>query len=67
MGLSDERQFQNYHRVLNRARWSSRELSRRLLLAVVAAFVPDDGPVVVGLDETIERRLGTPFRHGTGR
>src|SRR5918997_1242667 len=58
MGLSDERQFQNYHRVLNRARWSSRELSRRLLLAVVAAFVPGEGPVVVGLDETIERRRG---------
>lgn len=58
MGLSDERQYQNYHRVLNRARWSSRELSRRLLLAVVATFVPDDGPVVVGLDETIERRRG---------
>jgi hypothetical protein len=58
MGLSDERQFQNYHRVLNRACWSSRELGRRLLLAVVAAFVPADGPVVVGLDETIERRRG---------
>ena len=58
MGLSDERQFQNYHRVLNRARWSSRELSRRLLLAVVAAFVPNGGPVLVGLDETIERRRG---------
>jgi hypothetical protein len=58
MGLSDERQFQNYHRVLNRARWSSRELSRRLLQAVVAAFVPGDGPVVEGLDETIERRRG---------
>src|SRR5215207_2487152 len=58
MGLSEERQFQNYHRVLNRARWSSRELSWRLLLAVVAAFVPADGPVVVGLDETIERRRG---------
>ena len=58
MGLGDERQYQNYHRVLNRARWSSRELSRRLLLAIVAAFVPDDGPVVVGLDETIERRRG---------
>src|SRR3954453_5066740 len=58
MGLSEERQFQNYHRVLNRARWSSREVSRRLLLAVVAAFVPGDGPVVVGLDETIERRRG---------
>src|SRR5689334_708952 len=58
MGLSEERQFQNYHRVLNRARWSSRELSRRLLLAVVAAFVPDTGPVVVGLDDTVERRRG---------
>src|SRR5437763_959030 len=54
MGLSDERQFQNYHRVLNRACWSSREVSRRLLLAVVAALVPDAGPVVVGLDEPID-------------
>src|SRR6185436_15117584 len=58
MGLSDERQYQNYHRVLNRARWSSREVSRRLLLDVVAAFVPDTGPVLVGLDETIDRRRG---------
>jgi hypothetical protein len=58
MGLSDERQFQNYHRVLNRARWSSREVSRRLLGLLVATLVPDDGPVVVGLDETLERRRG---------
>src|SRR5437762_1611450 len=58
MGLGDERQFQNYHRVLNRACWSSREVSRRLLLAVVAALVPGEGPVVVGMDETIERRRG---------
>src|SRR5881394_1728548 len=58
MGLSDERQFQNYHRVLNRASWSSREVSRRLLERLVATFVPVDGPVVVGLDETIERRRG---------
>src|SRR4051812_30592269 len=58
MGLGDERQYQNYQRVLNRARWSSRELSRRLLLVLVQVFVPVDGPVVVGLDETIERRRG---------
>ena len=58
MGLREERQFQNHHRVLNRACWSSREVSRRLLLAVVEAFVPGEGPVVVGLDETIERRRG---------
>jgi hypothetical protein len=58
MGLSEERQFQNYHRVLNRACWSSWELSRRLLLMLVETFVPGDGPVVVGLDEPIERRRG---------
>ena len=58
MGLSDERQFQNYHRVLNRASWSSREVGRRLLLALVGMFVAADEPVVVGLDDTIERRWG---------
>src|SRR5439155_3167540 len=54
----DERQFQNYHRVLNRARWSSRELGRRLLVLLVRVFVPADATVVVGLDDTIERRRG---------
>ena len=58
MGLSDERQFRNYHRVLNRARWSSWEVSRRLIVVLVETFVPVDGPVVIGLDETIERRRG---------
>src|SRR5918998_68584 len=58
MGLSDERQFQNYHRVLNRASWSSREVSRRLLGLLVETFVPVDEPVVIGMDETIERRRG---------
>jgi hypothetical protein len=58
MGLGGERQYQNYHRVLNRARWSSREVSRRLLGLLVQVFVPADGAVLVGLDETIERRRG---------
>jgi hypothetical protein len=58
MGLSEDRQFQNYHRVLNRATWSSRALSRLLLQALVVAFVPADAPVVIGLDEHIERRRG---------
>src|SRR6478752_7663018 len=46
MGLGGERQYQKYHRVLNRARWSEGELSRRLLGLLVAAFVPEDGAVV---------------------
>lgn len=57
MGLSAERQFQAYHRVLNRARWSSRALSQRLLMLLVQMFVPS-GPVICGLDDTIEHRRG---------
>jgi hypothetical protein len=57
MGLSEEAQFQKYHRVLNRAKWSSLAASRRLLRALIDAFVPD-GPLLMALDDTIERRRG---------
>jgi hypothetical protein len=58
MGLSQERHFQNYHRVLNRAKWSSRSVSRVLLRLLVRAFVGADAPLVIGLDDHIERRRG---------
>lgn len=58
VGLSQESQFQNYHRVLNRAKWSSRLLSRILLRLLVRAFVGAHAPVIVGLDDHIERRRG---------
>src|SRR5919205_3812544 len=58
LGRSHEVHFQTYHRVLNRATWSSRALSHLLLLLLLRAFVPEDAPVVVGIDETIERRRG---------
>src|SRR6184192_2555405 len=58
MGCSNEKQFQNYHRVLNRATWSSRELSRLLLGLLVRLFVPGNEPLILGIDETIERRRG---------
>ena len=58
MGLQHERQFQNYHRVFNRAKWSSRALSHLLLQVLIQIFVPTDAPIVVGIDETIERRRG---------
>ncbi len=57
MGLDQQRNFHRYHRVLSRARWSSKEASRLLLKSLVEAFVPD-GPLVVGIDETLERRRG---------
>ena len=61
MGLSAEKHFQNFHRVLNRAVWSSQEASRRLLGMLVTAFVPW-GPIVMGLDDTIERRRGAKIK-----
>ena len=57
VGLEQERQFCRYHRVLSRAAWSGREVSRILLGLLVEAFVPE-GPLVVGVDETLERRRG---------
>lgn len=61
MGLSAEKQFQSYHRVLNRAIWSSWALSRTVLTLVIQAFVPT-GPVICGLDDTIERRRGAKIK-----
>jgi DDE superfamily endonuclease len=56
-GLSRERRFTNYHRVLNRAAWDSHAAARLLLGLLVAAFAPT-GPVLLGIDDTIERRRG---------
>jgi DDE superfamily endonuclease len=61
MGLSRERQFETYHRVLNRAAWSSGALSRTLLCLLVKTFVPT-GPIVCGIDDTIERRRGAKIK-----
>lgn len=58
MGLRNETQFQNYHRVLSRDTWSSFALSRILLRLLLRAFVPAAAPVIIGLDDHIERRRG---------
>jgi DDE superfamily endonuclease len=57
MGRSSDHHFVNYHRVLSRARWRGREASRLLLGVLVKRFVPT-GPIVSGIDDTIERRRG---------
>src|ERR671916_2905037 len=56
-GLCWERRFVNYHRVLNRAAWSGRAAARVLLGLLLDAFAPK-GPVLLGLDDSIERRRG---------
>jgi hypothetical protein len=54
-GRAEAANFATFHQILNRARWSSRAVARRLLCVVVERLVPA-GPVVIGLDDTIERR-----------
>lgn len=61
MGLSQEAHFQTYHRVLNRAGWCSLAASRILLTMLVNTFV-GLGTVVLGLDDTLERRRGAKIK-----
>jgi hypothetical protein len=57
MGLDQEKRFHRYHRVLSRARFSSLKASRVLLGLLLEAFV-GQGPIILGIDETLERRYG---------
>jgi len=57
MGLAAKPGFSRYHEVLNRARWDGRAVARTLLVHVLGAFLPA-GEVVIGVDDTIERRWG---------
>ncbi len=50
--------FGSYHQVLNRARWNPRRLARRLTLLLVGQLLAERDPVIIGLDDTIERRWG---------
>src|SRR5580704_3515464 len=61
VGLEHAADFTNYHRVLNRNRWSSRWVACCLFRVLVNRLVPS-GAVVVGLDDTIERRWGAKIK-----
>jgi len=61
VGLAHVSTFQTYHRVLNRDRWSSLGVSRILFGLLVNTFAPH-GPLVIGIDETIERRRSKKIR-----
>jgi DDE superfamily endonuclease len=57
MGLDQHKGFHRYHRLLSHASWSSLKASCILLGLLLEAFV-GEGPLVLGLDETLERRYG---------
>jgi hypothetical protein len=60
-GKAQERHFQTYHRVLNRARWSVLAAAQILLHLLVSTFAPQ-GELIVGIDDTIERRRGAKIK-----
>lgn len=62
MGLSQEKKFTNYHRVLNRAVWSTRQ-GAKILLGLIILLVPATLPLIIAIDETIERRQGEKINH----
>ena len=58
MGRRDHRDYARYHEVLNRAVWSSREVACVLLVLLLQHLDHSDGPLIFGIDETLERRRG---------
>ena len=60
MGLSEAADFALYHHVLSQAHWDSRVIARRLLSLILERLLPS-GPVIIGIDDTIERRWALPF------
>jgi len=62
MGLAWERHFTNYHRVLNRAQWSALQAGKILLGVLVLLLVPPGAALVLGADDTVERRSGRKIK-----
>lgn len=62
MGHADDKNFAKYHHVLNRAKWSAHELSHTLLNLMLGRLDKGTGPLVFGIDETIERRWGKQIK-----
>ena len=62
IGLAAERRFTNDPRVLNRAIWSAHQGSRMLLGLLITLLVPPGATIVLGADDTGDRRAGRQIR-----
>jgi hypothetical protein len=63
MGLGEAPNYRKYHGVLNRDRWSPWVASRILLNLILSFFVPPGTPLVLVIDETLERRQGKKIKY----
>jgi hypothetical protein len=57
MGLAHELGFSNYHHLLNRVEWSGLKAAK-ILFFMLQVFSCDSSPLVLLVDETLERRRG---------
>jgi hypothetical protein len=61
MGLRDEERFTNFHGVLNRAKWNTLQ-GAKILLGLLISLVPASLPLIILVNETIERRKGKKIK-----
>jgi hypothetical protein len=54
MGLSQEKRFEKYHRVFNQAKWNSLT-DAKILLGLLLQLLPSALPILIVVDDTIER------------
>ncbi len=62
MGRRDRSDYARYHGALNRAVWSPRAAARILLALLLQHLDRGEGPLVFGIDETLERRRGARIK-----
>jgi len=63
MRLGDDQHYSKYHRVLNRDRWSPWLVSKILLGLIISIFIPAGTPLLLAIDETLERRRGKQIKY----
>jgi hypothetical protein len=61
MGLASEGNFSKYHHVLSRAKWDGLMLAK-IMLGLLIKLLPDSWPILIAVDETLERRRGKKIK-----
>jgi hypothetical protein len=61
MGLENEKNYSKYHRILSHAHVDGLALSK-ILLGLLIAVLPPSWPILIAVDETLERRKGKKIK-----
>jgi len=61
MGLASVKNYSKYHKVLSKAKWSGINLAK-ILLGLLLEITPSSWPVIIAIDETLERRKGKKIK-----